>query len=42
MKPTGALAQDEMFPEGVDGGLMDMDEVNGGRFPYINSWHVIY
>ena len=27
MKPTGALAQDEMFPEGVDGSLMDMDEV---------------
>ena len=27
MKPTGVPAQDEMFPEGVDAGLMDMDEV---------------
>ena len=27
MKPTGVPVQDEMFPEGVDGGLMDMDEV---------------
>lgn len=28
MKPTGNLVQDEMFPEGVDSSLMDMDEVN--------------
>ncbi len=27
MKPTGVPVQDEMFPEGVDAGLMDMDEV---------------
>jgi uncharacterized protein CbrC (UPF0167 family) len=27
MKPTGVPVQDEMFPEGVDVGLMDMDEV---------------
>ncbi|CAB3994398.1 Hypothetical predicted protein [Paramuricea clavata] len=26
MKPTGVPVQDEMFPEGVDAGLMDMDE----------------
>ena len=39
MKPTGVPVQDEMFPEGVDSGLMDMDEV----WAFNSSlWHFIY
>lgn len=41
MKPTGNLVQDEMFPEGVDSSLMDMDEVNISLSGVVRSWQCI-